>query len=80
MLDGVQYLASGFTGFGLGWILEHEGWGAWTWSIIPFSVIGALLMLKLWNARPEPKAQAPALATGAAGGVGNVSGRTGTDR
>lgn len=81
MLDGVQYLASGFTGFGLGWILEHQGWGAWTWSIIPFSTIGALLMLKLWNAKPQPKAQAaaPALATAGAGTEG-VSGRTGTDR
>jgi OPA family glycerol-3-phosphate transporter-like MFS transporter len=52
MLDGVQYLASGLTGFLLGHYLDKLGWGAWTWMIIPFSVIGALLMLRLWNESP----------------------------
>src|SRR2546430_2990313 len=27
MLDGIQYIASGFTGFGLGWLLKTYGWG-----------------------------------------------------
>jgi len=52
MLDGVQYIASGLTGFGLGWLLKRYHWGIWTWSIVPFAAIGALLMLKIWNARP----------------------------
>jgi len=52
MLDGVQYLASGLTGFLLGHFLDTLGWGAWTWMLIPFSAIGALLMLRLWNASP----------------------------
>jgi MFS transporter, OPA family, glycerol-3-phosphate transporter len=26
MLDGIQYVASGFTGFGLGYVLDHWGW------------------------------------------------------
>lgn len=55
LLDGVQYIAAGFTGYGLGKILVHVGWVAWTYSIIPFSVIGALLMLRIWNAKPQPK-------------------------
>ena len=54
MLDGVQYLASGFTGFGLGWLLKTYGWGVWTASIIPFSILGALVISRLWNARPRP--------------------------
>ena len=54
MLDGVQYLASGFTGFGLGWLLKTYGWGVWTASIIPFSILGALVIARLWNARPRP--------------------------
>ena len=54
MLDGVQYLASGFTGFGLGWLLKTYGWGVWTASIIPFSLIGAAVISSLWNARPRP--------------------------
>jgi OPA family glycerol-3-phosphate transporter-like MFS transporter len=53
MLDGVQYLASGFTGFGLGWILKTWGWGAWTASIIPFSLVGAAVISRLWNTRPK---------------------------
>lgn len=53
MLDGVQYVASGFTGFGLGWIIKTYGWGVWTMCIIPFSVLGALIISRLWNTRPQ---------------------------
>jgi OPA family glycerol-3-phosphate transporter-like MFS transporter len=52
MLDGVQYLASGLTGFLLGHFLDKWGWAAWTWMIMPFSLIGALLMTRLWNESP----------------------------
>lgn len=55
LLDGVQYLASGFTGFLLGHFLDKYGWGIWTMSIIPFSVIGAVLMITLWNQTPNKK-------------------------
>lgn len=55
MLDGCQYLASGFTGFAMGRLLDEAGWGAWTWSIVPFSLIGALLMLRIWNETPLRK-------------------------
>ena len=54
ILDGVQYLASGLTGFGLGWLLKNYHWGIWTWALVPFSAIGALLMLTIWNAKPSP--------------------------
>jgi len=52
MLDGVQYLASGLTGFLLGHLLDKLGWGAWTYMMMPFSLIGALLMTRLWNESP----------------------------
>jgi sugar phosphate permease len=52
LFDGMQYLAGGIVGFGLGWFLDTFGWANWTWSIIGFSLIGFLLMLSLWNARP----------------------------
>ena len=55
ILDGVQYVASGFTGFGLGLIIDRYGWGVWTYTIIPFSFIGGLLMLTIWNAKPKNK-------------------------
>jgi OPA family glycerol-3-phosphate transporter-like MFS transporter len=71
MLDGVQYVAAGLTGFGLGWILDRFGWdgGAgvaghvavnapvWVFSIIPFSLIGALIMTRVWNAMPKRAAE-----------------------
>jgi OPA family glycerol-3-phosphate transporter-like MFS transporter len=52
LLDGVQYLASGLTGFLLGHVLDRWGWGVWTWMLTPFSLVGALLMTRLWNATP----------------------------
>jgi OPA family glycerol-3-phosphate transporter-like MFS transporter len=64
-LDGIQYVGSGLTGFGLGWILKTYGWdgvataghtpaNAWVWvaCIIPFSLIGALIMTRIWHAKP----------------------------
>lgn len=54
MLDGVQYLASGFTGFGLGWVLKTFGWSVWSASLIPFSLLGAAIVARLWNAKPSP--------------------------
>ena len=50
--DGVQYIASGLTGFALGGVLDRFGWGVWTWMIVPFSLVGALLMTRLWNETP----------------------------
>ena len=64
-LDGIQYIGSGLTGFGLGWVLQHYGWdggGAgkhevshslvWVGCIAPFSVVGAFIMTRLWHAKP----------------------------
>ncbi|MBI4369043.1 MAG: MFS transporter [Elusimicrobia bacterium] len=53
ILDGVQYIAAGLTGFILGKFLDLWGWGMWTYMIIPFSIMGGLLMLRLWNATPK---------------------------
>jgi OPA family glycerol-3-phosphate transporter-like MFS transporter len=63
--DGVQYLASGLTGFALGGMLDVYGWGAWTWMIMPFSLAGAILMTRLWNETPLKK---PAAAASGASG------------
>jgi OPA family glycerol-3-phosphate transporter-like MFS transporter len=64
--DGVQYLASGLTGFVLGGMLDKFGWSAWSYMIIPFSVIGGILMIRLWNETPlkhKQKATAPTVAS-----------------
>lgn len=69
ILDGIQYVASGLTGFGLGWILKTYGWDGiaetghqavdahiWVFSIIPFSILGGLIIARLWNAKPGKSA------------------------
>ncbi|MDE2293802.1 MAG: MFS transporter [Elusimicrobia bacterium] len=62
MLDGIQYVASGITSVGMGMILDHFGWSAWTYSIVPFSLIGAYIMTRLWNEKPHGAKAAEALA------------------
>ena len=59
MFDGMQYVGGAAVGSGMGWMLEKWGWGTWGPSMIGFAVIGAVLMLSLWNAVPSKKA-APA--------------------
>ncbi len=51
LLDGVQYLGSGLAGVGLGTLLDRHGWSIWPYALIPFSIAGGTLMLRLWNAR-----------------------------
>ncbi len=55
IFDGMQYLGGSVVGIGMGYMLEHLGWSAWGPSMIGFSVIGAVLMMFLWNARPKTK-------------------------
>jgi OPA family glycerol-3-phosphate transporter-like MFS transporter len=56
MFDGMQYIGGSVVGVGMGWMLEQFGWGAWGPSMIGFSLIGALLMLRLWHAVPGGRA------------------------
>jgi OPA family glycerol-3-phosphate transporter-like MFS transporter len=56
MFDGMQYVGGSVMGVGAGWLIDTYGWGAWGPSMIGFSIIGAILMLKLWNARPKKHA------------------------
>jgi len=55
MFDGMQYIGGAAVGSGMGWMLERWGWGVWGPSMIGFSLIGAILMLKLWNVVPRGK-------------------------
>ena len=58
LFDGMQYIGGAFVGVGMGWLLDHFGWGSWGSSMIIFSAIGAVLMLAIFNARPKTKAAA----------------------
>lgn len=52
LFDGAQYLAGAIVAQTIGRVVDAKGWGAWGWTYVPFAMIGALLMLRLWNARP----------------------------
>ncbi len=54
LFDGMQYIGGAFAGYGIGKLVDLYGWGAWAPSMIGFAAIGAVLMLILWNARPQP--------------------------
>jgi OPA family glycerol-3-phosphate transporter-like MFS transporter len=56
LFDGMQYLAGAFVGMGVGYITTNWGWGAWHWAPIPFALIGAYVMSRLWNELPKGKA------------------------
>ena len=55
LFDGMQYLAGAFVGMGVGYITTNWGWGAWNWAPIPFALIGAYVMSRLWNELPKGK-------------------------
>jgi len=58
MLDGIQYVASGITSVLMGWLIDTYGWNVWIYAIVPFSIIGALIMTRLWNEKPKPRVAA----------------------
>ena len=53
MFDGMQYIGGSLMGYGMGSLLDSYGWGVWGPSMIGFSLIGAILMLTLWNVVPK---------------------------
>jgi OPA family glycerol-3-phosphate transporter-like MFS transporter len=55
LFDGMQYVGGSIMGYGMGYLLDSYGWGVWGPSMIGFAVVGAVLMLKLWNVVPQSK-------------------------
>ena len=52
LFDGMQYIAGSVVGIGMGKLLDKYGWGVWQFAPIPFAILGAWLMSRLWNALP----------------------------
>jgi OPA family glycerol-3-phosphate transporter-like MFS transporter len=53
MIDGMQYLAGALVGVGCGYITENYDWQVWKLWPIPFAIVGALIMGRLWNVLPK---------------------------
>lgn len=58
LFDGAQYLAGSLVGWGMGTLLDHfrdaahHEYGVWPLAPLPFALLGALLISRLWNTRP----------------------------
>ena len=57
LVDAWQYLGAGLAGFGTGLIIDRYGWGAWVVVLIGFAAAASLLMLRIWNRRPDGAAR-----------------------
>ncbi len=63
IIDGMVYLGTGFQAVLYGALLPNgdaaknpNNWSAWPLAMIPMAFIGLVLALRLWNAKPGPKA------------------------
>lgn len=54
MIDGFVYLGTGLQSLSLGY-LTSRSWSYWPLFLLPFALVGSLLCLRIWNARPAPK-------------------------
>lgn len=54
IIDGFVYLGTGFQSISLGY-LTSKNWNYWPVFLLPFSIIGFILLLRIWNAKPGQK-------------------------
>ena len=54
IIDGFVYLGTAVQSFALGF-LTSKSWSYWPIFLLPFGIIGFLLLLKIWNAKPGKK-------------------------
>ena len=62
-MDGIVYMGTAFQSFIIGRITptgdlaaDPTRWVKWPVFLVPVAVIGFVLALRIWNARPRPKA------------------------
>ena len=70
IIDGFVYAGTGVMSIAYGWLLPDDtdkelaadpaNWIWWPGLMIPMALIGLVLALRLWNAKPKPKAAAKA--------------------
>jgi len=46
-IDAFQYFGAALATWGLGWVLQHKGWGYYFYYLAPFGVVGAILMYSI---------------------------------
>jgi OPA family glycerol-3-phosphate transporter-like MFS transporter len=68
IIDGFVYLGTAAEAVALGRVLPADklaklpaNWWTWPAVMLPLAVVGCLLVSRLWNAKPKPKAFAAAV-------------------
>jgi sugar phosphate permease len=54
LIDGFVYLGTAFQSVTLGYLVG-KSWTFWPWFLMPFSLVGFLLCVRIWNAKPQGK-------------------------
>jgi MFS transporter, OPA family, glycerol-3-phosphate transporter len=54
MIDGFVYLGTAVQAYALGYLTTRD-WAYWPRFLIPFAIIGVILCMRIWNAKPSPK-------------------------
>jgi sugar phosphate permease len=52
LFDGAQYLAGAIVAQMAARLVDRFGWNAWSIVMLPFALLGAVLIALIWNARP----------------------------
>ena len=55
VIDGAVYLGTALQSLSLGYLTTRD-WSYWPIFLIPFGVAGFLLTLRIWHAKPKPRA------------------------
>ena len=54
LIDGAVYLGTGLQSVSIGFLTKIN-WTLWPVFIVPFSILGFVLAVKIWHAMPQPK-------------------------
>lgn len=52
VIDGFVYLGTAIQSVSLGYLTSRD-WAYWPWFLMPFAVLGFLLCLRIWGAKPK---------------------------
>ena len=52
VIDGFVYAGTGVQSFALGYLTTRD-WAYWPWFLLPFAIIGFVLCLRIWSAKPK---------------------------
>jgi len=58
VIDSFQYFGAAVATLGLGWVLDHKGWGYYFYYLIPFGILGGIMMYSIAHRKSLKKGAA----------------------